>query len=460
MPDTKINREYHYGDEDLIRLTKFYRNKNIENENVIWATPCSIDQIELLNKEKIERLQKGQKLLVPLNTGVHWVGIVLEKTGDKNLDFTLMNSLTEGKDEASKKSQEESWMNKFKDKFKNIIFTAKKATINVWEQQDVTTCGAWAIENLRREGYQQAVNVPQRDKIRDGELRAHHCNILADQGMAEKQFGTGGMSDGDLVKKGMNEESIATAKEYQEKALQKSKEYNRDHATFDTFNENASLALKKNLNEALKDSTNDEDIRDMITGFKGPTTSPEDKATLENLQIDTFLKDGKDVLLFKEQLNNLVNPAPSLKRNEIDIEGLSTMNDGYPIRIEDILTRDLANTIHENATPEFRRLLNNAAANPSEETWKSLEGKLTNDLDKEILHMVNSEGYGPNNNERLKRLNQFVNHFDNIEDKSVSKSIIENLKKQQESLLKSTKTVSSPDVLKRQPISQDSRGRI
>ena len=442
MPDTKINRKYQYESEDLTRLTNFYRDKNIENEGVIWAEPFDNTTQSKDLDNQIETLQKGQKLLVPFNNGDgHWLGIVLEKTEDKNLSFTLMNSLTECKDEDTKKHYEDRWLVWFKNRFRDLqlTFTAKKATINVWEQQDVTTCGAWAIENLRREGYQQAVKVPQNDKLRDEQLRAHHCNILADQGMVEKQLGT---------------------VESREKAIEIAFKYDEEHSLLREFNKETSLAFKKNLNEAIKDSTNAEDVRDMIEAIKENVPLAEDKAALEKLHEVTFSKDEKDVLLFKEQLNNLVNPAPSLKRNEIDIEGLSTMNDGYPTRIEDILTRDLANTIHENATPEFRRLFNNAAANPSEETWKSLEGKLTNGSDKTLLKEINSQGYNFNNEESLKRLNQFVNHFDNIEDKSLSKSIIENFKKQQESLLKSTNTVSSPDVLKRQPISQGSRGRI
>lgn len=405
MKNYQINGRYQYDDQDLQNLIRFYRDKNIENENVIWADPCNRDDCNLKIEEPLKNLKQGQKLLVPFNTGGHWVGIILEKANDNNVNFTMMNSLKNGVEE--EKSLKKYWLNWFKEKFTNLNFKEKNASINVWKQQDTTTCGAWAIENLKRAGYTPENNSPQNNILNDTHIRAHHCNILAEQGFPEKQLDT--------------VESKRTADEKQSK-------YNNEHFLFNNFNNDTSLEIKKELNNIIKDKNSKEEISEAIIEFY-PVTSEQNLQALNTLK--TQCSDEKnDVLIFKEQLNNLVAPTPSLKISEI--------------HLEDLPTRELADIIHENASPEFKKLLNDMVINPSAEKWNNLDGKLKNDLDKEILLMTNSQGYNFSNLDSLARLNQFVNHFDNIEDKSLSKNILDNFKEKQKAAFEEAKKISPP----------------
>lgn len=416
MPEIKINNKYEYDDQDLQNLIRFYRDKNIENENVIWADPCNSNDCNLKIEERLKNLKQGQKLLVPFNTGGHWVGMVLEKTNNNNINFTMMNSLNSGADQ--EQSLKQYWLEWFKKQFNSLIFNEKKESINTWKQQDTTTCGAWAIENLRREGYQQGVQALQ---PKDKDIRTHHCNILAEQGFPEKQLDT--------------EESKRIADEKQRK-------YNNEHFLLNNFNDDASLEIKKELNNIIKDKNSKEEISEAITVFN-PATSDKDIQALNTLKTQCF-DENNDIVKFKEQLNNLVNPTPSLEISEI--------------HLEDLPTRELADIIHENSSPEFKKLLNDVVMNPSAEKWDNLSSKLTNDLDKEILFMTNSQGYNFSNLDSLARLNQFVNHFDNIEDKSLSKNILENFKEKQKVAFEEAKRISPPPAY-RKPRSSPSNSR-
>ncbi len=484
MKEAKINEQYLYQDEDINSLVEIYKKDHSSNQQVSWMSACDESRIEALAiPEAVAKLKPKEKLLIPFNTGGHWVGVQIEKTEDNKANFTVLNSLNG--DIKKPSASDTHWHQRWQDKLPGIELKLKMPEAQVWQQQDATTCGAWAVENLRREGYRENLGSAQTAQMDDVAVRKHHAALLEDQYFIGKQS--------------TNQEAQSLAEQHR-----------HNLQVLNLIDEHGTQEFKKELSDALKRSSNDEERTAVI--FNLAENKPDKlQAGLVSLALNPNvnwkdLTDQLDVVKVPQHIpefsSKFIQQAPVLERplktlaikaapplsssagthsvsekqlipraavkqrpefvSRAESDKALTPELSQKASVDDAMeapTKLLALHIGKLASPELISAISTwvetskALPQEKESLWQQMQSNLTKQ-DAELVKRMNSEGFNHYNPESVEKLLKYTQSYSQIPDerkKSIA-NIMEVIKSQGKRIenfikpktIEETKTVSSP----------------
>jgi hypothetical protein len=409
----EVNTGYLYHDSDINDLTLLYEKDHPNINNIMWSSACGTKEMDLYDiPKKIENLEVGQKLLIPFNTGGHWIGIQIEKTDLNKANFTALNSLNA--DQNTFSESDKTWYAYFQAKLENTKLTQTLPTAIVWKQKDSTSCGAWAVENLCREGYQEDLGVVQTLAINDIAVREHHIALLENQDFLGKQT-----------------ENIA----YTKAAAQKRDEAKAKTSDIDYIYANVSSKNRRNLNSAIKAASSKEGKLVAMENFasSSPSISEDEKRAI--MVVCKDIKNKNAVEQFSNQLNQLCDPQKPIRRGfafylqKAKEEIASSFVNPYKIETKKVIdsnaqisknqyfeltTKELVSDI-KLSPPEFKDALENfiTTAKLIPEEKEAYWGQLNQNFahipkTKKLLNDMGSQGFDYGNIESVESLYKYA----------------------------------------------------
>lgn len=180
-----VNHKYYYEGDDIISLYP-----SITDERIKWAVTIPIiegqeaNALEILSPD-FEMLEEGQRLLLPLNSNLngngHWIGAMVEKSGNK-FQITWLDSLN------PTQQIPENIREAFAGSLGIELESKPNAYLPIKKQADNYSCGPWMIENLQAVSAISLASEPEKVAIRNKynatteyNIRESHIEILGER---------------------------------------------------------------------------------------------------------------------------------------------------------------------------------------------------------------------------------------------------------------------------------------